>query len=60
MDVVNFFDTLDVVESLLDAFDVEVLGNGLEDENNTLPESQAGGPYDNDAENVGAHRVNEA
>ena len=44
MDVVDLLDALDVVEALLDAVDVQVIGDGLEDQDDTLPEGEARGP----------------
>jgi len=58
MDVVDLFDTLNIVDALLDAIDVKVIRDSLKDQNDTLPEGEASGPQDNDGEDIGADGIN--
>ena len=57
MDVMDFLNAVNALESGFHFIDVQVGRHSLEDQHDTLPESQTGCPEDNDGENVGADGV---
>ena len=58
MNVVDLFHAAYSRDALLDLVDVYVGRGRFEDEDNALPEGQAGRPQDNDCEYVGADWIN--
>ena len=55
--VVHLLDSIDLENALPDALKVQMIGNGLEDKHDAIPESKAGRPKDDDSEDVGEDRI---
>lgn len=57
MQVVNVLDSLDFLQAFGDALEVILIGCGLKDEDNALPEGHARRPENNEGEDIRAGRV---
>ena len=57
VDVMNFFNSIDVVKALLDPLDIKMVRDSLKDQNDTLPEGEASSVKHDESEDISAERV---